>query len=106
VHLACRSCRSRISPIWTPIWTFHIWSLICSTRPIQWSCPNCILWTLTTPVWPVGPIGLTGQTRPANFGCEQLDHICLGATSVEAWGDASGGPWVRWVVLWCALSFS
>jgi hypothetical protein len=65
-----RSCISHISLIRTPMWTFHIWILIYSMRPIQWWSPNCILWSLTTPIWPVGPTGLTDQTRHANFGCE------------------------------------
>jgi hypothetical protein len=54
VRPACRFWRSHISLIWTLIWTFHIWILIYSMRPIQWWSPNRILWTLTTPVWPVG----------------------------------------------------
>jgi hypothetical protein len=49
----CRSCISHISLIWTPIWTFHIWILIYSTRTIQWWSQNCILWSLKTVVWPV-----------------------------------------------------
>jgi hypothetical protein len=74
---ACRSCISHISLIRTPIWTFHIWILIYSTRPIQWWSPNYNLWSLTTPVWLVGPIGLTGQRRRANFGCEHMPPCFL-----------------------------
>jgi hypothetical protein len=78
VHPACRSWRSHISLIQTPIWTFHIWILIYSMRPIQWWSPNRIWWTLTTPVWLVGPIGLTSRTRSANFGCEHMPPYFFG----------------------------
>jgi hypothetical protein len=92
VHSTCRSCTSHISLIWTPIWTFHIWILIYSTRPIQWWSPNCISWSLTTPVGPVGPTGLTGQTRRANFGCEQTPQGCSPAGL--SWTCHSFAPFV------------
>jgi hypothetical protein len=78
VHPACRSWRSHISLIRTPIWTLHIWILIYSTRPVQWWSPNRILWTLTTPVWPVGPTGLTGRMIPANFGLRTYVPLFFG----------------------------
>jgi hypothetical protein len=75
VHPACRSWRSHISLIQTPIWTFHIWILIYSMRPIQWWSPNRISRTLTTPIWPVGPTILTGRMIPANFACEHMPPV-------------------------------
>jgi hypothetical protein len=45
-----RSSGSYISLIRTPNWTFDIWILIYSTRPIQWRNPNYLLRTLARAV--------------------------------------------------------
>jgi hypothetical protein len=75
VHSTCISCISHISLIRTPIWTFYIWILIYLTRPIQWWSPNCISWSLTTPVWPVGPTGLTDHTQDVPILCANSMYV-------------------------------